>query len=155
MTRLVEVAGHLERQPATLGAAVLRNRRQQAAVVRHPVQRGVADKHVDRRGRTPITKVCEDELGRGSLVRSRALAIISGDESTPTTVASGQRSASDAVSWPGPQPRSTTIEGALGSDPGYEVEERSRPLVAEPQVGQPDPSWPSLLFLGSSDARML
>jgi hypothetical protein len=39
------------------------------------------------------------------------LAIISGDESTPMTVAPGQRRASVPVSSPGPQPRSTTVPG--------------------------------------------
>ncbi len=39
-------------------------------------------------------------------------AIISGDESMPSTVAPGQRAASSAVSVPAPQPRSTTRRGA-------------------------------------------
>ena len=44
-----------------------------------------------------------------------AAAIISGDESMPSTTASGHRSASSAVSVPGPQPRSTTRRGAAAS----------------------------------------
>src|SRR5215207_5551490 len=38
--------------------------------------------------------------------------IISGDESNPTICAPGQRSANEEVSWPEPQPRSTTNLGS-------------------------------------------
>jgi hypothetical protein len=40
-----------------------------------------------------------------------ALASMSGDESMPSTWACGQRCASEAVSSPVPQPRSTTVAG--------------------------------------------
>src|SRR6516162_4191815 len=42
----------------------------------------------------------------------RAASIISGELSTPHTVAAGQRSASRAVRLPGPQPMSTTYPGS-------------------------------------------
>ena len=45
----------------------------------------------------------------------RAVSIISGLESRPVTVASGQRAASRAVRLPGPQPRSTTLVGDSAS----------------------------------------
>src|SRR5664279_3122843 len=40
-----------------------------------------------------------------------AAAIISAEESSPRMRASGHRRRSPAVSWPGPQPRSTTVRG--------------------------------------------
>jgi len=40
-----------------------------------------------------------------------AREIISGDESSPSTTADGQRAASSAVRFPGPHPRSTTRRG--------------------------------------------
>ena len=60
MAWFVEVAWHLERQPAILGEE-LKESQQQASVVRHPLQCGVAEEHVDRH-RAPATKISEDEL---------------------------------------------------------------------------------------------
>jgi hypothetical protein len=54
--------------------------------------------------RSPSTNV-----QRGS--RSRACRNMSGDESTPMTSASGNRSISHSVELPGPQPRSATRLG--------------------------------------------
>src|SRR5690606_2450993 len=48
---------------------------------------------------------------RPGTATSRVASIISAEESTPVTRAAGQRSASVAVRWPGPQPRSTTVVG--------------------------------------------
>jgi hypothetical protein len=42
---------------------------------------------------------------------ARAASIISAELSTPTTRASGQRLLSTRVLLPGPQPRSTTVDG--------------------------------------------
>ena len=52
--------------------------------------------------------------GRGAPAVASFLAasIISGELSTPHTVADGQRSASRAVRLPGPQPMSTTYPGS-------------------------------------------
>ena len=91
----------------------------------HPLQHGVADEHVKRPLGTPFPHVPEHERQIRRRLRCRRLrclactvlacaaAIISGELSTPITVASGQRWASAAVRLPGPQPRSATYRGLL------------------------------------------
>ena len=72
----------------------------------------------------------------------------------PSTCASGHLAASDAVSWPGPQPRSTTEPGDAARC-GPRVEERPRALVGEAQVlgGIPHVT-PSRLTLISLDIKI-
>src|ERR1700744_590432 len=52
------------------------------------------------------------KVSRGGFSSRRAASIISGELSTPCTVAPGQRRARSAVRFPGPQPRSTTVAGS-------------------------------------------
>src|SRR4030095_12033650 len=54
---------------------------------------------------------CTANFTRGP-ANSAARVIISGEESRPRTCAPGQRSASEAVRFPGPQPRSITTFGS-------------------------------------------
>ena len=100
----------------------------------HPLQGGVGDEDVDglAAGR-PVAQVGDLEVDRRRRSRGPA-SIISGLESTPRTSASGQRSASSAVRLPGPQPRSTTVAGVVGVDPGDQLDERPAALVGVGEV---------------------
>ena len=112
--RLVEVARHLERQPAARRQAA---RPSAAAASRWPgthcstaletiTSTGAAGLPLPARRRRRTAAV------RGRACRSAcAASIISAELSIPVTSAPGQRSASAAVSCPGPQPRSTTSRG--------------------------------------------
>ena len=48
--------------------------------------------------------------------------------------ASGQRARSSVVRLPGPQPRSTTVAGAVGGDPRDQLDEGAAALVGVGQV---------------------
>ena len=110
MTRAVEVAGNLERERAA-GREVAEPARREPVVAVDPVQEHVADEHVHRRRRSPGRRIVASEAEvRCGLFAPRS--IIAGDESKPTTSASGQRCASTAVRLPGPQPASTSRRGA-------------------------------------------
>ena len=111
-------------RPATRSRAHVREQR---GVAGHPLQGRVADHDVDVRSGAPLRDVAERH--RHARRPGRAAAIISGEESMPSTTASGQRCASSAVSVAGPQPRSTTRRGRVGADPGEQIEERAGPLV--------------------------
>ena len=76
-----------------------------------------------------------------------AFAIISGLESSPLTVASGQRSLSSRVRLPGPQPRSTTVAGSVDVDPRDQLDERPAALVGIGQVALGVPGVHDMLQL--------
>ena len=118
VARLVEVARHLEGEPAARASAASTSRGSSAQMIGHPLECGVADDHVDRCGRASTSarspssndtcslamRLCRR---RSSPPRSRSRAML----------ASGHREARLAVSWPGPHPRSTTALGAVARDP--------------------------------------
>ena len=97
-----------------------------APVPGHPLQRGVADDHVDRVRRAATSARSPRTNETRSPAYGCAAAIIAGEESTPVTRAPGHRVASPAVSAPGPHPRSTTVAGRLRPDPGEQVGEGPR-----------------------------
>ena len=109
---LVEVAGHLEGEPAArrdLG----HERRQQVEVVGHPLQRGVGDEHVDAALRGgPVPQVADGEVIAASPWSRRPPRPSRGWSRRRGRRRPGQRSASSAVRLPGPQPRSTTVRGS-------------------------------------------
>ena len=101
----------------------------------HPLQGRVADDHVDRLVRLPVPEVTDagrrtrsvgvlwrplDHLGRG---------VDAGDRRARPALRPARRSAG-----PGRSPGRPPVAGAVGADPGDQVEERSGPLVGELQV---------------------
>ena len=113
VARLVEVAGHLERQPAAVGQET-RPARQHVQVIRHPLQHRVGDDHVHPAVRLPVPDVAEREAEPPAVGRQRPRAPRSSRPSSrsrgPARPATGRPAS--AVSVPGPQPRSTTTAGA-------------------------------------------
>jgi hypothetical protein len=102
-------------------------------VVRHPLQRSVAEEHVDRLDRTPAAKISEDELNAVAGV----LACL-GDhrrrriEADDRRVRPSIRQQSRQLAGSG-----TDINNhrwSTRSDPGNQVEERPGPFVAESQI---------------------
>ena len=84
---------------------------QQLEMTGHPLQYGIAEHDVRVRGHDPSALRRRQRRTFGRWLYSRARAIISGEESSPSTMALGHRSARVAVRFPGPQPRSTTRRG--------------------------------------------
>jgi AcrR family transcriptional regulator len=128
-------AGHLEGEPAA-GREQAGPADQQVMVAGHPLQHGIADQHVRRTSGPPVPDIAERERkaadarrggrpGGGDHLRRVIHAGHLGGRPPP-----GERrgQVARAAAEVGHVPR------AGGADPRQQVEERPRPLAAEPQV---------------------
>ena len=103
-------------------------------MVGHPLQGGVGDQHVDAASRARPRRAGRRRRSATSGDVAARPPRSSPGWSRPRHAAPGQRSASSAVRLPGPQPRSTTVRGVGGADPGEQVDERPAALVGVGQV---------------------
>ena len=133
VARLVEVAGHLEGQPAA-GARPARpapGSRSRwpgthcSVALETRTSTGSAAAAQSRRS---ATSNVDAGVGRPRLRDHLGAGV------EPDDRASGQRSASSAVRLPGPQPRSTTVRRVGGADPRDELDEGPAALVGVGQV---------------------
>ena len=121
VARLVEVAGHLEGEPAA-GRDVRHQLGQQVEVAGHPLSvaletstsTGLGGRQARRSPCSTRTATMPDAPGR---------ATISGEESTPSTSAPGQRRASRAVRCPGLGAEVDDAGGGGGADAGDQLDE--------------------------------
>ncbi len=133
MGRRVEVPRNLPGQPR-IGGQRVRPRCNERGVPGHPLQvpRSTRRHRRTRQGRhdamSPSSKWIRESPS------ACACSIISGEESTPTTSASGHRAASSCVSVPGPAAQIDDPARRDGADPVDQVDERPPSFVSESAV---------------------